>query len=901
MLRISSFSRHCICAVGFFVVATVSGGLFYLNFIASSRTLATQTAGPAGGLFSGREIYAKLDGGRLANRPDAGFAQATASPAAPATNELTTVLADVQRRAYFLYQSSEHSAATIADNPDQGLIATLGAAAYTVAASADRAKASRAWQLGLKLRGIGRGDKLEFLPEDTSTGTTCQENKAAYTHGAAFAVDYENSPAGLRQNYTLFQRPAGRSGPVQVQLALHTNLQVAAHADGQALSLREAGKEVLRYAGLRAWDATGRVLASRMQLSADEKTVALVVDDAHATYPLIIDPLISTPITIAEPGPKKRTTFGHRIAGAGDVNGDGYDDVLIAASDTFNKSSVVYRSRVYLYHGSKNGLVTADPTVLVAPANTRAFGQNMAGAGDIDNDGYDDILISAESISSGPRRVYFYRGSSTGLIIEDPTLLASPGSNSGDYFGNSVAGVGDIDGDSYNDVMVGAFGNNNYQGRAYLYRGTSTGLNIDPVIIANPANTGEDWFGVSVAGAGDVNKDGYADVVIGAQGALNNRGRAYVYHGSDAGLVTPPTILNEPHGVRLSQFGVSVCGVGDVNGDGYSDILVGIIAGLGGTPNRAYFYNGGPDGINTTHITLDDPMAKPGSFFGLDIASAGDVDKDGYADVLIGAYGSEGNKGRAYLYHGSSSGLHTTSSITLKTPESTTTAFLFGSVVAGVGDIDGDGDDDIMIGDPYANRNQGQVYLYQGSSIAPLPVELVSFTAVASGPSAVSLTWATASEKENASFTVERSTGGQIFAAIAKLNGAGTSTTSHRYTFRDEHLPPEAAALYYRLRQTDFDGTVSYSPVRAVKRPQTEVAFHVYPTVAIAGKVRYSYNGPASTATLEVLNQSGQVVRYHALSSTEEGDLSLAGLPGGVYTVRYSADGKLYYRRCVVE
>lgn len=896
MLRISSSLRHYTCAVGLLVVATVSGGLFYLNFLATSRTLATQAAVPSGGLFSSQKVSARLFGGGLANSHAACLAQATVSPATPATDELAAVLADVRRRAYFLYQSSESSAATVADNPDQGLIATLGASSYTVATSA-RADSR---QLSLKLRGIGRGDKLIFLPQNTSIGTAFQENKAVYVHGAAFAVDYDNSPAGLRQNFTLFQRPTGLAGPVQVQLALHTNLQVAAHTDGQALSLREAGKEVLRYAGLHAWDATGRVLASRMQLSADKKTVALVVDDARATYPLIIDPLISTPITIAELGPKKRTRFGHLIAGAGDVNGDGYDDVLIAAADTSDNSGSVYRSRVYLYQGSKNGLVTADPTVLVAPADTRAFGRSMAGAGDIDNDGYDDILISAESLTHGPRRVYFYRGSSTGLITEDPTLLSSPGSNSGDYFGNSIAGVGDIDGDSYKDVLVGAFGNNNYQGRAYLYRGTSSGLNTIPIVITNPAPTGEDWFGISVAGAGDVNKDGYADVVIGAQGANNNLGRAYVYRGSSAGLVTPPTILNEPHGVRLSQFGASVCGAGDVNGDGYSDILIGIIAGLGGTPNRAYFYTGGPTGINTTHVTLDDPMAQPGSFFGLDIAGVGDVDKDGYSDLLIGAYGSEGNKGRAYLYHGSSSGLRTNSPTTLKTPDGTS-AYLFGSVVAEVGDIDGDGDADIMIGDPYANNSRGQVYLYQGSSDAPLPVELASFTAVANGSSAVNLTWTTASEKDNASFTVERGTGGQIFAAIAKLNGAGTSTASHRYTFRDDHLPPGAAVLYYRLRQTDLDGAVSYSPVQAVNRPKSVPGFDVYPTVAVAGRAHYRYTGPTVAATLDILNQSGQVVRTQAVKDAAEGDLALAGLPGGIYIVRYHTPDGHFQSRCVIE
>ncbi|WP_133274404.1 VCBS repeat-containing protein [Hymenobacter radiodurans] len=583
MLRISSFLRHCTYAIGLLVVATVSGGLFFLNFAVARRPLVVQTVASDGGLFFSLEAPARLFGGGPADIPALGLTPVSDLPTIPVQEGVAAALMDVRRRAYFLYQSSKSSPATFAANPDQGLRATLDADGYTVATS-NHAEAAPADQLSLKLRGIGRDGILEFMPKKSSSGADFQENKVAYTHGLDFAVDYENSPAGLRQNYTLFQRPAGLGGPVQVQLALHTNLQVAAQPNGQALRLLRAGKEVLRYAGLRAWDATGRVLASRMQLSDDKKTVALVVDDTRAIYPLVIDPLISTPSTIAEPGSKKRTSFGHRIAGAGDVNGDGFDDVLIAAADTFNNSGSVYKSRVYLYHGSKNGLVTTDPTVLIAPANTRAFGQNMATAGDIDTDGYADVLISAESIGSGPRLVYFYRGSSTGLLTDTPTILSSPGNSSSDYFGNSVAGIGDIDGDSYSDVLVGAFGTNSYEGRAYLYRGTSSGLNTTPSIIINPAKTGEDWFGVSVAGAGDVNQDGYADVVIGAQGANNNRGRAYVYFGSSAGLAPSPTILNEPHGVRLSQFGVNVCGAGDVNGDGYSDILVGIIAGLGAPP-----------------------------------------------------------------------------------------------------------------------------------------------------------------------------------------------------------------------------------------------------------------------------------------------------------------------------
>jgi hypothetical protein len=627
-----------------------------------------------------------------------------------------------------------------------------------------------------------------------------------------------------------------------------------------------------------------------MQLRDNGQALALVVDDARATYPVIIDPLISTPTIITEPGSKKRTRFGRSLAGAGDVDGDGYADLLIAASDTPG-----YKGRVYLYQGSSGGLVTTNPTVLVAPSGV-SYGEGLAGAGDVNSDGYADVLIGAD----GARRAYLYYGSRMGLVTDNPTVLIGAEGSGDEWFGNSVDAAGDVDGDGYADVIVGAFGTSNYQGRAYLYRGSNSGLSTTPITITKPRPTDNDWFGISVAGAGDVNKDGYADIIVGAQSTSDLQGRAYLFHGSSTGLSTTPTILIEPNALRLNQFGANVDGAGDVDADGYADVIVGTLGTLG-YQGQVYLYRGSSAGLHTTPTTIVDPAGKAGDWFGLYSAGAGDVDKDGYADILIGAYGTSGNKGRAYLYRGSSTGLGLASYTTLNEPQvQGTNGHLFGSSVAAAGDIDGDGYDDVVVGAFATNNNQGRVYLYRGSSDAPLPVELASFTVVADGPSAVVLSWTTASEKNNASFTVERSTGGQIFTSIGKLNGAGTSSNSHRYSFRDERLPFETAMLYYRLRQTDLDGTVNYSPVRAVTCPKTEAKFEVYPTVAIAGRVRYRYTGRASSATLEVLNQAGQVVRYHTLQNAVEGDLSLAGLPGGIYMVRYNAEGLLYHRRCIV-
>jgi hypothetical protein len=221
--------------------------------------------------------------------------------------------------------------------------------------------------------------------------------------------------------------------------------------------------------------------------------------------------------------------------------------------------------------------------------------------------------------------------------------------------------------------------------------------------------------------------------------------------------------------------------------------------------------------------------------------------------------------------------------------------------VAAAGDVNGDGYSDILVAAPFTNRNQGRVHLYYGSGNAPLPAELVSFTATVDGPSAVRLAWTTALEKNNAGFTLERSIEGQRFTTIGKMKGAGSSNTLQHYTYRDDRLPAGVTVLYYRLRQTDLDGTQSYSSVQSVTLLKSEASFEVYPTVATGGRAYYRYSGRTGAATLEVINQRGQVVRTQALNDTSEGDISFAGLPSGLYVVRYYGEGVRHHSRCIVE
>jgi hypothetical protein len=140
-----------------------------------------------------------------------------------------------------------------------------------------------------------------------------------------------------------------------------------------------------------------------------------------------------------------------------------------------------------------------------------------------------------------------------------PTSLTGP---SGSFFGFAVACAGDVNGDGFADLVIGTDDGST----AYVYLGAATGLNPSPTTLAAPS--GSSFFGQAVAGAGDVNGDGYADFVVGADPS----GTAYVYLGGASGLGASPLTLTGPTG---ANFGVAVGSSGDVDGDGYADVIVG--------------------------------------------------------------------------------------------------------------------------------------------------------------------------------------------------------------------------------------------------------------------------------------------------------------------------------------
>jgi hypothetical protein len=425
---------------------------------------------------------------------------------------------------------------------------------------------------------------------------------------------------------------------------------------------------------------------------------------------------------IAESG-QSGSQFGNSIANAGDVNGDGYDDVIVGAS--FFTDGEDREGKVFVYYGGPNGPSQTPSWTAQSDQAHAEFGVSVAGAGDVNGDGYDDVLIGAHFYDSGQSNegaAFLYYGGPNGLAAT-PAWVGE-GNQLFAFYGISVAGAGDVNGDGYDDIIVGAHyydaGELN-EGAAFVYHGSPTGLPSIPNWTGQ-GNQIQAEYGISVAGVGDVNNDGYDDVAVGANKYDNpqlDEGRVFVYYGSPTGLSTSANWTGESN-QGDAQFGRSVAGAGDVNGDGYDDLIVGAYRYNNGETNegRAYVYLGSATGLLTTPDWIVEGNQE-WAYFGYSVAGVGDVNNDGYDDVLVGAVwydDSEVDEGAAFLYPGSADGLTTIEALYLPGGQANSG---MGAVVAAGGDANGDGYSDVLMSAlHYSNGepDEGRVFWFPGTA-----------------------------------------------------------------------------------------------------------------------------------------------------------------------------------------
>lgn len=672
---------------------------------------------------------------------------ANAGTTVAADDWMTHATAQIEKETYHFKNTGKEYGVL---NKKQHLLFAASAGKLMVKPAGDKAS----WNSMLELVSVGA------LPAKKETSVFARDNYLRFIHDQ-YDVEYINNESGLRQNFIVKNKPVNKEG-LQVTMKVSGSLVPSViHENILQLTHKPSGKVYIKYDGLKVWDANNKILDAAMLLSENNELI-IKVADANAVYPVTIDPLThAAEWTISADGvlPALLTSLqlqvdamvGYSVAGVGDVNGDGFDDVAIGAPSAIDiiagPSTVTGAGAVFLYFGSATGLPATASRVLRAstPVANALFGFSIAG-GNVAGDSKSDIIIGAPgesytaSVSGLPStatvtagKVYTFRG-------ED--IAAGPASPFADMF---------LDG-------AGFFSNG-----------------VIGVLLSNIGTNA--LFGFSVAATGDMNNDGLGEVIVGAPGYAGiqlldvRSGAAFVYYSSNLASNTPvqlnaPSLLDFPllSDINGLLFGFSVDGAGDYNKDGKQDVVVGAPGGLSISLNNllggtAYVFPGKTDntGINTTiqaQLTAGGGLLGPvANLFGYNVKGAKDAAGIRTGTILASApsgnvlsnvlSGLQLKAGNIHVFTpASAGGTHTprqsftspraTSLLNILALQPINVSVLFGTAIDNMRDVNCDGIGDLIVGEPLStgvgligvNAVGGAAYVFLGradSTYTPAP------------------------------------------------------------------------------------------------------------------------------------------------------------------------------------
>ncbi|MDR4503431.1 MAG: VCBS repeat-containing protein [Candidatus Scalindua sp.] len=382
---------------------------------------------------------------------------------------------------------------------------------------------------------------------------------------------------------------------------------------------------------------------------------------------------------------------------AGDFNGDGFNDVV--SVDQVYDGAAFNTGEVYVNYGKGVFLIPPDQILSDPDGNKQdQFGFSVASAGDVNNDGCDELIVA---MGWGINKVYLYMGSQQGLsYLPDKTLLPPVG-YPGYGFGHAISKrSGDINGDGFDDILIGSGSHPNY---FCVYHGSPSGIESNPDAIVTYPGT-EEGSQLNLSFVGDTNNSGFDGLAVSPRIVTpSSVCDVYVYQGSSAGVSKdPPHIITIDSGwIHSFGFNVTPSRAGDIDGDGFDDLLVGNEWAFGSDINegKAYVHYGSSSGLSPfPDVTFANPQPAFNARFGVSVDGIDDFNHDGFRDIIVG---SPYRNSIAAIYYGSSKGITAIPSLTLAE------VGFFGSAVSHAGDIKGNGQNFIVVGEEI-----GGAYLY---------------------------------------------------------------------------------------------------------------------------------------------------------------------------------------------
>lgn len=514
-----------------------------------------------------------------------------------------------------------------------------------------------------------------------------------------------SSEKGLRHNLYLISRPIG-DGNLRVRIPVSSPYALSDIPKGiQFVDLNDQ-TTALELTNLMIWDANHHPVPVIMHAFTEEgvRGWEIIVDDRRAIYPITIDPLSHDPVWRAIGN--YNDELGIVVRGPGDINGDGYDDVLVSgvASGAISDNE----GKVNLFFGSPDGPSETPDWEFIGGQGNARLGESLT-AGDVNGDGYMDIFSGSPSYSTykvGDGVVFGHYSTPDGPLPDPDWFATSYVSYS--EFGCKADASGDMNNDGYNDLVVAAYGLQ----KIYIYLGSAEGLPWTPSDSITKPYPGSTEFGMYMFVA-NINGDAYSDVVVRNTDPVNNTPSVLVFYGSAAGV---------SHTVSASSGAANdiyaIFPAGDVNNDGKDDIMAN-------QTEFTHLYLGATAGIVETcwsYVTSE-------SNYSQSVYTAGDVNADGFGDVLLYSQyclnyitppaGTDVGS-TLMLFLGNEGGLSDFPAWWDATTYITNVNSEYVYAASTAGDVNGDGFDDFLIGNPWRTHggfHEGDVELYYGDQL----------------------------------------------------------------------------------------------------------------------------------------------------------------------------------------